>query len=429
MEISFNELPLLIGLAIVFFAMYFFFYRKFLYSIVDPLFTWIITTAFASILVIQVVPTIEDAVHFFGCQISLWLGFFLIYRKPDLSPYKDPIKLESASFSDDLLLEKLTYILFVLYLISNIVIGYSKGFALFSDTPTESKIANFQNGFGIFRKINWGVGTFVLTALIYLTLLKKSLIHIFLLCVVVILSSLDGSKASLLKIAVAAGVVLYHPALKDKRSALKKIKLYFPLFVILATGIFFYVLLKENENINDAYLAFIKRLLYSADSVLYYYTPVNIEYFSRYSFGDYIIRITNPILGFFRLQEYRESPGNLMVENLIPPGASMNVIVGPNAPFYIEGRIYLNYWLAFPYSALIGYLYASLRRYYFSINMNNSAFYFIYIASLLQLSNALLIDTNLAVTQTFDLTFFVVPTYIIVSFAFLRKLRIRFNSN
>lgn len=424
MNVNFDTLPFLVCLAFVFFIAYMFFYHKYIYSIVDPLFVWLFTMAFASVLATQVIPDTVDILHFFGCQLSLWIGIFLTYRRSNYTFIMSIDNTISYSFSDKSLLKNFTYILVVIYLISNFIVGYNKGFALLSDSPSESKIANFQNGFGFFRKINWSIGTFVLTSLLYIYIDSKKKIDLLLLSVVVFISSLDGSKSSFLKIAVALGILLYHPAFSGKRVILNNLKKYVPLFIVTSFSIFFSVLLKENDGINDAFLAFIKRLLYSADSVLYYYTPVNISYFENYSFGDYIHRLTNPVLGFFRIEEYREAPGNIMVENLSPPGSIMNVIIGPNAPFFIEGRIYFNYWAAFPYCVFIGYLYSIIRVYFFSLN-NVSAFYFIFMASFLQISSAITIDMNLAVTQSFDLAFFVIPLYIVSSLLLTGKLKIR----
>jgi hypothetical protein len=306
--------------------------------------------------------------------------------------------------------------------LTNLYIGYAKGFALLSNSPTESKIANFQEGFGFFRKINWSIGTFVSTSLIYISLLKRRKRDVILLGIVVFFFSLDGSKASMLQIAVSAGIILYHPAFRAKRQIIKSFQRYIPLIFASVMVLFFVVLFKENDSPDEAFFAFIRRLLYSADSVLFYYQPVNIDYFSKFSIFDYISRITNPILGFFRLVPYQEAPGNIMVDNLRPAGSTYTITVGPNAPFYIEGKIYFKYWAAFPYSMLIGYLYASIRIYYFSL-VRASAFYYIYVASFVHLSFAIIIDTNLAVTQLFDLFFFVIPLYVIISLVITGKVK------
>lgn len=429
MEIDFGIIPLILSSALILFAIYFLLYYRFVYSIIDPLFIWIFTTSFASVLAIQVIPTLEDIIHFFGCQLSLWIGFVVAYRKVKYSHNGIGKLKEVFKFSDQSLLKWITYMLLIVYLISNLIIGYSKGFALFSGAPSESKIANFQEGFGFFRKINWSVGTFVYTSLMFMYFLKKRFVDLFFLVVVIFFSSLDGSKGALLQIAISAGIIFYHPAFSSRRIELKNLQRYMPLLLIAVMSLFFSILLKENDGPEAASLAFIKRLLYTSDSVLYFYTPINLSFFENYSFWEYFPRLVNPILGFLRIQPYQEAIGNTMYDNLRIPGTPVtSVTVGPNAPFYIEGRIFFYYWGAFPYSALVGYLYASIRTHFFSIT-RTSSFYFVYMATFLHLAQAVIIDVNLAVTQSFDLLFFVFPSYIFVSFLLRQKLILRLGKN
>lgn len=426
MEINFDSLPTLVGLSLILFFIYISLYKRFIYSIIDPLFVWTLTTAFSSVLVLYVVPVAKDVLHFFGCQVALWIGFVIAYRQA--SSIRGEIKKHEpiCKFSNHLILYWTTYFLLTVYIVSNIIIGYSKGFALLSDTPTESKIANFQEGFGLFRKINWSTGTFVTTALFYMVLVKKRTIDLFFLLISIFLSLLDGSKSALLSVVISIGIVFYHPVFSDKRVLLRKFQCYLPLVFVGVFGIFFAVLAKENDGIDETIFAFVRRLLYSADSILYFYLPVNVAYFDSYSSWDYLSRIINPILGFLRLQPYNEALGNIMVENLRSPGSTSTVTVGPNTPFYMDGRIYFYYWGAFPYSMFVGYTYAMIRNYYFSIT-SSSAFYLVYMGSVCRLAYALIIDVNLAVTQLFDLFFFVVPPYLIIYLLISQRFKIRFN--
>ncbi|QMW01845.1 oligosaccharide repeat unit polymerase [Spirosoma foliorum] len=424
MGIEFDFLPVLFGWVSLLLAVYFILYYKYIYSVVDPLFGWVFSTAFASYFATQVIPDTKDIIHFFGCQLALWIGFLIAYRPDSNSNEDDNQTDQTYTFSDQFLLRYTTYLLLAVFILSNIIIGYSKGFALFSANPTESKIADFQGGFGLFRKINWSAGTFVSTSLVYMYLLEKRKKDLLFLLIVVFFSSLDGSKGAFVKIAASAGVILYHPSFADKQLILKKFQRYLPLIFVIGMGIAFTVLIKENGDFSTAFLAFIKRLLYSADSLLYYYQPVNIAYFEKYTWWDYIPNnIINPIFGFLRLQEYHETPGNIMIDNLRLPDSIATVTVGPNAPFYIEGRIYFYYWAAFPFSMLLGYLYVIIRNHYFSLK-RTSAFYFVFMGSVLLFSATLISDVNLAVTQLFSLAFFVIPPYIVVSFLLTNRLKI-----
>ncbi|UFH55975.1 O-antigen polymerase [Spirosoma sp. KNUC1025] len=425
MEIENGILPEVLAWIAIILAIYLTLYYKFLYSIIDPLFNWIISTAFASYFATLVIPDVQDIYHFFGCQIALWFGFVIAYCKNNIPS----IKAEPAhNFSDQLLLRYTTYFLLSIYILSNIIIGYSKGFALFSDNPTLSKVEDFQGGFGLFRKINWAAGKFTSSALIYMYLIggrRKDLIYFI---IVAIFSAVDGSKSALFGVITTIGVILYHPSFLYKKDLLTKTKRYIPIFLVGALSISFVVLTKEKGSLNDAYLGFITRLLYSADSLLYFYQPVNIDFFEKYSYVDYISVITNPILGFLRLQPYQEAVGNIMYDNLRTIDTGSEITVGPNAPFYIEGRIYFYYWGAFPFSMLIGYLYAKIRVYYLSIK-NASAFYFVYVSCFFQFATTLIGDVSLAVSLLFSLAFFVIPPYILIRLILYRKFTIRLKTN
>lgn len=425
MEIDFDILPNLYGWVAVILTIYLLLYYKFVYSIIDPLFMWIFSTAFASFFATQVIPDINDIFHFFGCQISLWMGFLLAYRH-NRKLHNDKPE-QTYSFSNQSILRWTTYLLLAVYILSNVIIGYIKGFALFSDNPTESRFADFQGGFGLFRKINWATGKFVITGLLYMYLTEKKKKDIGFFLLVVFFSSIDGSKSALFGVIAVVGILFYHPAFSQKKILLKKIQRYTPVFILGAVSISFMVLIKEKGGLGDAYLGFVKRLLYSADSLLYFYIPVNITYFENYSFTDYITVVANPILGFLRLQPYQETVGNILYDNLRAL-ESTDITIGPNAPFYLEGRIYFYFWGAFPFSLLLGYLYAKVRVYYFSLT-NTSAFYFVYMATFCQFAVFIISDMNLAVTQLFGLAFFVLPPYFLVKLLMHRKFTVRFNMN
>lgn len=65
MEINFDILPKLILFALLLVFAYLYIYKKYIYSVIDPLFIFAITIAFASVLVIQIVQNPLDIMHFF----------------------------------------------------------------------------------------------------------------------------------------------------------------------------------------------------------------------------------------------------------------------------------------------------------------------------------------------------------------------------
>jgi len=422
MTVSVNILPELLLYAILIGMAFWGFYKRYIFSVADPLLIFIVTTTFASVLVIEVVEEFRNVVHYFICQLFVWLGFALVQKRTGNPAVQD--LSSTPNFTDVNLLRYTSYILLGIYILSNLIILRTKGFALLSDTPTESKVSNFQEGFGIFRKVNWAIGGVSSAGLLFLYLLQKRRRDILLLCIIVVFASLEGSKSSLLRYAVMTVLFIYHPAFRQHKQFVRIIKQFSPFAAIAIFGIFFAVLLRENDSTEEVLLAFIRRLLYSADSVLFFYAPTNVEYFARYSWADYPSYVINPILGFLRIAPYQEAFGNIMVENTLPPGVTLDVIVGPNSSFYTEGQVFFGFYGSFIYSFLLGCLASWFRSLYFSLE-NGSAFILVFLNVIYQFSTSILIDLKLFITQSFDAILLVLPIYIIVCFAVNRKIVLR----
>ena len=191
----------------------------------------------------QIVPDTKSLLHFFGCQVCLWIGFLIAYginKKSEVSV----LTVSESTFRNQSLLRLTTYFLLVVFVITNVVIGYFKGFALLTDAPTEAKIANFQQGFGLFRKLNWSTGTFVSTSLFFMFFHEKRKADLIALAVVIIFTALEGSKSSLLQIAVSAGIVIYHPAFYKQRANFRKYRWFMPIGVVAILSTTYVVLIK-----------------------------------------------------------------------------------------------------------------------------------------------------------------------------------------
>ena len=421
MVIDYDIIPEILTYTFFVFAIFYILYKRYIFSIIDPLFIFIFTTSFASVLALNVLSDIKDIAHFFICQFFLFLGFLILQKK---HPYSDQINYRYVVFNDSKVLMLTVYLSLTLFIIGNSILFFTKGFALLSDTPSNSKVENFQDGFGLFRKINWALGGFVTIGLLFLYFTTSQRKYLYFLLIVVFFTALEGSKGSLLKILTAFAFLAYHPYFKDKKSLLKPFNKYIPVGIICILFITFSVLLKENNDNEQAFFAFIRRLLYSGDSMLFYYTPINENYFSHYTFLDYPAYILNTILGFLRIAPYKEAFGNIMVENVVPSFSKANVIVGPNTPFYIEGKIFFGYYGAFVHSFSIGLVYSFFRRLFFSTT-GGSAFSFVFICTLCLLAGNILIDTSLFVTILFDTCFWILPIYTLSCFIINKRILIK----
>lgn len=428
MLLSLDIIPEILLYATVIGLCFWLLYRRYIFSVADPLFIFIVTTTFASVLVVEAVDEPRNVIHYFVCQLCVWAGFALVQERTGNAAVR--AYAGSIQFTDLNLLRYTTYALFGIYLLSNLIILQTKGFALLSNDPSASKVTNFQEGFGIFRKVNWAVGGVVSAGLFFLFLLEKKRHLLILLLVVIFFSALGGSKGALLTYAVTAALFIYHPVFRTQHGLRQMLRKYIPVAVLAIFSVFFTVLIKENEDSEAVLLAFVRRLLYGADSVLFFYAPANVDYFARYSWLDFPAYIANPILGFLRIAPYQEAFGNVMVENTLPPGVSMEVIVGPNSAFYTEGQVFFGYYGAFAYSFALGCLASWVRALFFGLQ-RGSAFLLVFLSVLYQFSAAFLVDVKLAIGQIFDALVLVLPVYLVICFVVNRKIvfrQVRFGS-
>lgn len=424
MQVDLDNLFQVLLYALGFFALYYGCYRKFIYSIFDPLFIYVFTISFASVLVVLVLEDRPaDLINFFLCQLFLFVGFVLTHQWSKRWKIKSVKLLSVTELYDYSTLRLTIQILFVVYLLANIVLFFTTGFAFLSDDPTTAKVDNFAKGFGIILKINWGIGGFLGAGLLFLILSKRTWTDVAMLLVLVFFTSLEGSKSSLLRVLIAFALLINHQFFSGRKRAVRQFNMIAPIGLVILLTVFFGVFIKENSDTEQAFFSFVRRLLYGADSILFYYNPVNEQYFSRYHSWEFPGHLFNQILGFLRLVTVQEALGNIMVENALP-NSNLAVIVGPNTPFYIEGQVYFGYYGALFYSLAVGGVYCFIREYYFKAQYY-SAFWFVLVCCICQQAYSLSIEVTLFLTQAFDTCFFVLPVYVLTSLFLHGRLLVR----
>ena len=307
-----------------------------------------------------------------------------------------------------------------LYICANIALFYTTGFALLADDPSIAKVENGQIGYAILLQFNTGVGSFLLTGLFFLLFSKPKYIDVLSLMIVLILSSLSGAKGALIQVAIIVGLITYHPLFRQSNKIRSTIKLITPLILMIVISLPFIVYGKESGGFQESTITFVTRLLMGADSTLYFYQPINEQYFAQFHFWDYPTYLLNGILSFLRLVPGIEAHGNTMVFNVIN---NYNAIIsGPNTPYYIEGQIYFGYYGAFVYSTIIGAVYA-YSRYSFFKKKFSSVFSFVFIACITNHLSVIMGEVTLGIFSAFLTCFFVLPVYFFVNFIIQGKIK------
>ena len=423
MQIDYDIIQEVLLYSAGFLAVFFFLYHRYILSLFDPLFTYIYITGFSSVLIISIVNEPKYVIHYFVCQFFLFLGFLTVQKLP-IVPTSAKV---TFNFYNRDLLEVTVYALFILYVVTNLFVIYSRGTALFSSDPTaREKI--FEEGFGTFRRINGGAGSFICAGLTILYLTKPSRIFLAFLAVLTFFTALEGTKSSLLRIVVIVAALVYHPYFRQNKVITDNVKKYAPMGVLLVGSLFIYILTKESNN--DAFLAVVTRLVAGADGLLYLYAPQNEYILTNYHPIDYISFILNPIIGFFHIVPYTEPFGSIIVANTYASEFKSLVYLAPNTPFFIEGQIFFGYSGAFIYSFFIGAIFSAIRRFF--LTLSQASYFALALASTFILhSGNILIEATYFVKTCFDTCLFAMPVYVFVCFAFNQKVvfrRLKFNA-
>lgn len=417
MQIYFDteNLPEIFFQASIFLIVYIIFYKRYIYSVLDPLFIYILTISFSSVLVINTLGETEPvyAFHFFLCHLFFFLGFSLITHKS-----KSIVKKSSIYFHDFVTFRIILYILCSWYFLTNFFLFYVTGFALLSDDPSVGKI-NVMRNFGGIYFINTCISSFILTGLFFSLFFKPKFVDFLLLLACIIISSLTGSKGAFVQITGIVILVANQLLFRHNSKIVLVLRLTAPIGIAGIFIVAFSVLLKENIDSEQATLTFVKRLLYGADSTLFFYQPVNEQYFAQFRFWQYPGYLFNQILAFFKLVAPQEAHGNTMIYNVLHNDPTISL--GPNTPYYIEGQIYFGYYGAFIYSAFIGACYAFCREKFLNGKFY-SAFSFVLVGCIANQASAFPVEASFGITTIFHTCFYIIPMYIVVNLIIHKKI-------
>lgn len=379
--------------------------RKHLKSIVDPLFYFVLISAFSLALGTFVSDDLWLVVRIYGYFAMFYAGFLAITGKTQK-------KQAILVLNDDM--RKFRAIVLgcaIVYLAVNAMIWLNSGVILLADDPSLLKSVAYSGGLGIVRRFNWGVGVFTVIASIYWVLWERRVLSILTVIVVILIAITSGGKSALLPALFAVGLYLTRPfASLNKTNHVSRLHSLIPLLFGIALVPVGIVLVIENETLKGAFEAFVVRLFYFGDVLLYWGQDGVRSEFSNLGAIDYFKNTFGSTLGGLRLIPYEIPMGNQFVRYTLPVGTDFPESIGPNLPFYVRGELYLGIIVAPLYSFCVGAVVGCLRRclicYHGHSLLSYSVLSFVVITSF-----ALPIEEGLAIGQLFDFALLFIPIY------------------
>lgn len=364
-------------------------------NIADPLLFFALTSAFSLGLGVHAVDSVGIYARIVGYFCCLYIGFFAATGKS--AAIAQPLEMRMGTRHFKLIIVTGCTLFFLV----NLMVWANSGVILLSDDPSLQKSTAYASGFGFVRRINWGLGVYVMIGATYWFLWARSKTALSWLALAVLTSISGGGKGALLPMIFALGLYFlrpFRPASPDRQIPSRRILVYALLLAVIPVAA---VLLIEQDSTYSALNALLVRLFYFGDILLYWGQPELRAYFSNLGILDYIRDSFGLILGMLRLTDYGTPVGNQFVQFTLPVGYDFSESLGPNLPFYVRGELYFGPWFAPVHALVIGWILGRIRHAFTSYRGGNLLHYSL-AAFWVCLSVGLPVEEGLAIGQAAD---------------------------
>lgn len=403
---------LLIWILLLFFGLFLF--RKYIYSIIDPLFFTIILSfsGYTIVFFLFLLGYIKNyyLYSFILTQSAYFIGFFTV------KPIKRKL-IKKSNESPDLFLSSRMYLVYIfsyfLYLLSNMVIYLHSGIPLFAALGKSPGEIAGKNGFGLFIAAI-GITPIVLYVVLFykMIIIKKYYILDKIILFSVIINSLfSGSKSTFLSIIF----VLFYVGIFSWRFGLNINKIITKLGLSFFSLAFFaaifvnYIRLGTRSIIVTLGSLFL-RIIFTGDIYMMAY-PFNNLAKIHIAHGNFFMGLFGWELAGLKLIPWNKVP------TMVGAAVSHYVFHGktpfaPNSRQNVFGLYYLGFWGSIPFSLILGFISSYIRnRFYYKVkaNLEGMVFYVLFTSFCFDFD----IDVPYAVHNYFSIIFIFLPLYLI----------------
>jgi hypothetical protein len=355
MDLEFDFGPLLLVLTLTTFVHWFVLRRR-LPSIVDPMTYVALVTTTAITLCYLMLGLSLNLLAITSLIAAFWTGLLVTWRRNAMRTSPHPL----ARTSTPHILIRVVAVATLVFLAANTVFFASAGIPLLAESPTLAKVESYASGFGLVRRINWGLGVFVAFGLTYLLLLRARAWVVLAYAAVAVVLFLSASKSALLPLLLALMLLYHHPSVKTRLRITTRQRLLFAALLVVAIGAALLVLLLEVGEGTQAINALLVRVLYSSDVMFYWLDPDVRQAFKHLDALDYFPALLNSVTGALRISDYTLPLGSQMVQISLNVNQEVSESLGPNVPFYVKGQIYFGAVGAL-YAFLVGMAMGAIR--------------------------------------------------------------------
>jgi hypothetical protein len=248
-----------------------------------------------------------------------------------------------------------------------------------------------------------------LTALfLYLKTRKK--LFLVMLVVLVLIAVSGGSKSSLLIYIVLLAFLGQFKTINKTKvfKIIDKVKV-----PLIAVGLLLslFIISANRDGLVDSILGLGVRFLYFGDILLYYYNSDAVAHFQQLGIIDFLKYELNPFLGILRITPYLAPLSFEMVQYSFNNNEFLDVVTGPNLPYYVKGHIFFGKYGALIYSFFVGLFIVHIRNLMFAKHSSYTVYLVLIFLNLSVFSFAQ--DSALTLSIFFDtLIFSLIPIFL-----------------
>jgi hypothetical protein len=182
---------------------------------------------------------------------------------------------------------------------------------------------------------------------------------------------------------------------------------------LIAVGLLLsiFIISANRDGLVDSILGLGVRFLYFGDIIFYYYNPDAVAHFQKLGIIDFLKYELNPLLGILRITPYLTPLSFEMFQYSFNNNKFLDVVTGPNLPYYVKGHIFFGKYGALVYSFLIGLFIAHIRNLMF-VKRSSYSVYLLFLFLNLNIF-ALAQDSALTLSIYFDsFIFSLIPIFL-----------------
>lgn len=384
--------------------------RQRIASIADPLVYFVVTSAFSL------------ALGYFAVDDSwllarIFIYFLCFYVGLNLACGRHQRTMQPLQIGGDIRhFRAIVIVCCAIFLGLNAFMWMKSGIILLSDDPSLQKSEAYAGGFGFIRRFNWSVGVFVLIASLYWWLWERSVASALALTVAALTALTGGGKSALLPAVFAVGLFVAKPFATQRQITITaRLRCAIPILLGFASVPIAIILFSENGTPREAFNAFVVRMFYFGDVLLYWGQQTVRSHFVGLGPLDYLRDTFGAVLGALRLIDYGIPIGNQFVQDTLPIGVDFSDSLGPNLPFYVRGELYLGPFFALLHAFIIGFIFGLVRRFFLNYR-GRSLLKYSLMSFATVISVTLPTEEGLAVGQAFDFALYFLPIYVVTAY-------------